>query len=329
VPRQCGAPNGREDRWLPLLILNGVSAATGRRVLTTALAPDYQPKDKCPVAAAMATDANIKRKAGTNLKSAVSGPAWTCAIFLEAVRFHQLLSNNIPPDWLGRIQRLVIWDYMREQLSFLFTPRHLDDVRLSTAAHNSARFPIISPPGAVRNREHQIVDRIVDGGYFENYGALSAMELAQAIHAVEPKLAPFVLVVSNDPDENPDLTKADVPDDAPLTDVSVPIEAVANTRTSRGRLAVGQLEAMMDSITSSNCGDDTAHIRVWPQFRGASIDDEKKVSIPVSMSWWLSRPIQILLHQQTEGIKNQNKNLDQIERVWRAIESKSNCIGAQ
>ncbi len=80
----------------------------------------------------------------------------------------------------------------------MLTLRHLDDVRLSTAAHNSARFPIISPPGAIRNREHQIVDRIVDGGYFENYGALSAMELAQAVHAIEPKLAPFVLVVSND-----------------------------------------------------------------------------------------------------------------------------------
>lgn len=43
MPRQCGAPNGRED---PLLILNGVSAATGRRVLTTALVsndPDENP----------------------------------------------------------------------------------------------------------------------------------------------------------------------------------------------------------------------------------------------------------------------------------------------
>ena len=72
-------------------------------------------------------------------------------------------------------------------------------MRLSTAAHNSARFPIVSPPGSIRNREHHIVDRIVDGGYMENYGALGALESAQAIRAVESKLAPFVLVVSNDP----------------------------------------------------------------------------------------------------------------------------------
>ena len=76
----------------------------------------------------------------------------------------------------------------------------------------------------------------------------AAMELAQAIRAIEPKLAPFVLVISNDPDEDPDLTKVDVADDAVLADISVPIAAVANTRTSRGRLAVGQLESAMDSL---------------------------------------------------------------------------------
>jgi hypothetical protein len=36
-----------------------------------------------------------------------------------------------------------------------------------------------------------VVDQIVDGGYFENYGALGAMELAQAVHAIEPKLVPL------------------------------------------------------------------------------------------------------------------------------------------
>ena len=318
----------REDRWLPLLVLNGVSAATGRRILTTVLAPDYRPKTKCPVAATMTVDADIKGKAGPNLKSAVSGPAWDCVIFLESVRFHELLANNSPPDWLARIQRLTVWDYVRNNLPFLFTPRNLDDVRLSTAAHNSARFPLISPPGAVRNSQHQIIDQIVDGGYFENYGALGAMELAQAVQAIEPKLTPFVLVISNDPDENPDLTKVDVSDDAALAYLSIPIKAVANTRTSRGRLAVGQLEAAMGDITGSNCGSGTAHIRVWPQFRPATYGGEaEKISRPVSMSWWLSRPIQILLHQQTEDTKNQNKNQDQIERVRRALMVRSDCRG--
>ncbi|MFZ1182228.1 MAG: hypothetical protein WA445_25015 [Pseudolabrys sp.] len=314
----------QESHWIPLLVLNGVSSATGRRILTTVLASDYHPKATCPVAGAMKTDANIKATAAQIFKSAVSGPARQCSIFLESVRFHDLLANKNPPNWLGRIQRLAVWDYVRNKLPFL-TPRNLDDIRLSTAAHNSARFPIVSPAGEIRNRQHQVVDRIVDGGYFENYGALGAMELAQAIRAIEPKLAPFALVISNDPDEDPDLTKVDVADDAVLADVSVPIAAVVNTRTSRGRLAVGQLEAAMESVAEPDCGGGTAHIRVWPRFQQTANGDLENVSRPISMSWWLSRPIQILLHQQTEENKNQNKNPDQIERVWRAIMSKSDC----
>ncbi|MGB6418596.1 MAG: hypothetical protein WBF50_18620, partial [Pseudolabrys sp.] len=294
------------------------------RILTTVLASDYHPKATCPVAGAMKTDANIKATAAQIFKSAVSGPARQCSIFLESVRFHDLLANKNPPNRLGRIQRLAVWDYVRNKLPFL-TPRNLDDIRLSTAAHNSARFPIVSPAGEIRNRQHQVVDRIVDGGYFENYGALGAMELAQAIRAIEPKLAPFVLVISNDPDEDPDLTKVDLADDAVLADVSVPIAAVVNTRTSRGRLAVGQLEAAMESVAEPDCGGGTAHIRVWPRFQQTANGDLENVSRPISMSWWLSRPIQILLHQQTEENKNQNKNQDQIERVWRAIMSKSDC----
>ena len=64
----------------------------------------------------------------------------------------------------------------------------------------------------------------------------------------------------------------------------------------------------MGGMTPPNCGRVTAHIRVWPQFRPTNVGEEEKISRPVSMSWWLSRPIQILLHQQAEETKNQNKN---------------------
>ena len=45
----------------------------------------------------------------------------------------------------------------------------------------------------------KLVDRIVDGGYFENFGAQTAVELARAMITIDPELAPFVLIVSNDP----------------------------------------------------------------------------------------------------------------------------------
>ena len=63
------------------------------------------------------------------------------------------------------------------------------DVPLSTAIHNSARFPLLSPTGAV-TPPHPVTDpaahgygrpapQIVDGGYFENSGLTTALELAR------------------------------------------------------------------------------------------------------------------------------------------------------
>jgi hypothetical protein len=314
----------QNGRWLPLLVLNGVSAQTGQRIVTTALALDYEPDGECPVAGAMTNRNRLLSKSRSAIKPAVSSQTSECRIFLETARFHQLVENSIEPDWIGRFQRLWVWDYVREQLPFLFAPRTLDDVRLSTAAHNSARFPIISPPGSIRNRAHHIVDRIVDGGYMENYGAVGALELAQAIRAVESRLAPFALIVSNDPDENPDLNPAEAPDAALLTDVMIPLAAVSNTRTARGRLAVAQLEAQLENAMPG-CGANTAHIRVWPQFETPQGGSSKKVSRRVSMSWWLSRPIQVHLHQQVEESKSGNQNQNDTEFAWRALSMTSRC----
>jgi hypothetical protein len=81
------------------------------------------------------------------------------------------------------------------------------DVRLSTAAHNSARFTYISPAGdlisgqGARSALHGFV---IDGGYFENYGAETAIELArEAIDAIKQikgaTIRPVILQISSDP----------------------------------------------------------------------------------------------------------------------------------
>jgi hypothetical protein len=81
------------------------------------------------------------------------------------------------------------------------------DVRLSTAAHNSARFSYVSPAG--RLAEHGTdADRgwIIDGGYFENFGALTALDVARAALdaiAVETgrpdAVLPVIVQISSDP----------------------------------------------------------------------------------------------------------------------------------
>jgi hypothetical protein len=73
------------------------------------------------------------------------------------------------------------------------------DMRASTAAHNSARFTYISPAGDLGD-EH---GSVIDGGYFENYGALSALELARAarweLRDENPGVKLVILMISSDP----------------------------------------------------------------------------------------------------------------------------------
>jgi hypothetical protein len=79
------------------------------------------------------------------------------------------------------------------------------DIRMATAVTNSARFPFISPAGRFVSSQKLggTAYQIIDGGYFENYGARTVWELARAIeelNAEDPTLnvVPVVVVISND-----------------------------------------------------------------------------------------------------------------------------------
>jgi hypothetical protein len=305
------------DKWVPLLLINGTSVQTGRRIVTTILNSNYQAKETCPTAHQMPQSAD-------------------CLLLNQTIFFHDLLfEDSLPPlDFWAKVRLMTNWDYLHD--------RKVDDVSLSTAAHNSARFPLVSPPGAVRNDKHEVVDRIVDGGYFENYGALTALELAQAIRAVNKELFPFVVVISNNPDtpidhedDDPPSAKEEVkiidPDPTQfLPDVSDSAETFLRSWDSRATLAVGQLRAALFR-DMPKCNGRVSHVRVWPQTAEGS---EK--SRAVSMSWWLSEPVQRHLHQQTEPGKppggacpprgtDENNNCPRLEKVWTALTETASC----
>ncbi len=286
----------RSGRWIPLLVLNGTSEATGGRILTTALAMTYTPQANCPTAVG-------------------SG---ACPLFVGADSFHQLLKTKMPAGswdaWLGFLD------------SYLLHGADGDDVRVSTAAHNSARFPFISPPGSIRSQNYTLVDRIVDGGYFENYGALAAKELAVAVHALAPQLRPLVVVISNDP---ADLLSPD--DDAAhdqqgrsrpyaaagevLTEATAPLMTFANARTAHGVLAVDQMWNALHAAIQG-CDKLMIQVRIWP-------DGDKQLS----MSWWESPLVQRQIHRQTEQGdnrgKDKNENRPHLEAIWKEIQAPS------
>jgi hypothetical protein len=286
--------------WIPLLVLNGTSEAVGRRILTTPLAMTYTPRDKCPTAV-------------------TAGP---CPLFMEADSFHQLLQMQIAS---GRSS-----DRLGTFGQYLYGKAGDNDIFLSTAALNSARFPLISPPGSIRNQDYRLVDRIVDGGYFENYGTLTARELALAVHAIAPQLKPLVIVISNDPAD-----QLDPADDAAndqqvqprptaaagelLTEVAAPVTTFVSVRTAHGVQAVDELRTALHA-SIPECKKLVIQLRISP-------DGDK----PLSMSWWESPLVQRRIHRQTEGSLDlnsgngaeHNQNLPRLKAIWQEMQSSS------
>ena len=90
------------------------------------------------------------------------------------------------------------------------------DISLSGAVMNSARFPLISPAGiyeSERSRGEPINRQIIDGGYFENNGVETALDLIEDIKSIEglsftPR--PALLLVSNDASHAPRAPKCGV-----------------------------------------------------------------------------------------------------------------------
>lgn len=118
-------------------------------------------------------------------------------------------------------------------------------IRASTAALNSARFSYISPAGTFGKD----VGHIIDGGYFENYGANTLTNLIDWLHN-EPSNplsnGLIVIVISNDsttPFAQYDLSA--IPATAPaqnmLNEVLAPVLGLVNTRSGHGMLAYKQL----------------------------------------------------------------------------------------
>jgi len=121
---------------------------------------------------------------------------------------------------------------------------------LSTAVHLSARFTYVSPAGSLV-KDGRIHGRAVDGGYFENSGATSVLEILKVLgQLAEPgtswdKVKPYVILISNEPvdlryvEEQLD-SAADNKRINPFpggNEVLSPLLTMVHTRTARGQYA--------------------------------------------------------------------------------------------
>ena len=194
------------------------------------------------------------------------------------------------------------------------------DLPLSTAAHNSARFTYVSPAGSLMTEvdgEKVLRGHVVDGGYFENSGATTVLEVLKVLETLcdldatgrlgflgQVALAAgtqspscrgdfHVIYIQNDPQSAPDYKvkqfdpTLDAPADSGLSETLSPIRALMRTRSARGSYAVKSLKA---AVGSRN-------------FRDFSLCDEMSVGenmekVPLPLGWQLSDNSQQAMDRQ-------------------------------
>jgi hypothetical protein len=146
---------------------------------------------------------------------------------------------------------------------------------LVTAAVLSARFPWITPAGWIGEGRRGLVSRFVDGGYFENSGIATALQLYEAIRnladhlGIADRIAVKIIALTDDPDENRD---GEVP--SGFNELADPIRALLSTWSTRGRLSLRDAERRLNRAG----GADNPLMRVTL----------KSIRHPLPLGWMIS-----------------------------------------
>ena len=173
------------------------------------------------------------------------------ALYADGYKFRLpglLLNTTIVDSGRRAVTSNIALTDFTDTLDLLADGFQTQTIRLSAAAGASARFTYLSPAGSFigpgAQGEQKI--RLVDGGYFENSGATTIVDLLDLIN--NPTLYPILILIRNDPQapavcqRRPQVTGfGPGPEGPPATDflseVASPVRALLNGRTARGRLA--------------------------------------------------------------------------------------------
>jgi hypothetical protein len=187
-------------------------------------------------------------------------------------------------------------------------------IPLSEVVLNSARFTYLSPAGTLQTAKTPSPMpaslQLVDGGYFENSGTTTLLEVIQHLRKTAAQqgqpLQFIVLHISNDPSLH-DFVDAHNPN-APLPlystacprvpsptertsygEITAPAVALLDTRDARGEYARARLLASLHTNTDNpGSGDVLWHMRLCPD------------NYPLPLGWTISPPVFDEMHRQLE-----------------------------
>jgi hypothetical protein len=303
-PLQAMGPS--RDHWTPLLFMNATSIGTGRRVMLTPI------KFSDPM------------KTGRSM------------LFADTYDFHEFLCAPYPDPMTKDYPPVSPLQRIAGVLPSLFNPVTTcedrkpvsTDIRLSTAAGVSSRAPFVSPHADVRDRQSQLADSVVDGGYFDNSGIVTALDIAHGVKALDPRLMPFILQVSSEPawfeasrdcamqaayPASPQIPEVD--NFRPMGSLPDPL-TVMSTRISRSYETILDLPRNAAQMNGGIASAAQIHVcpqpaeSFWEFIRKYTEKPEEKMHRmmmtiqkqmlykSVSLSWWLSPPLQAYLDGQ-------------------------------
>jgi hypothetical protein len=217
-------------------------------------------------------------------------------------------------------------------------------MRLSSVSMMSARFPLVSTHGVIRDVKGNFVDSIVDGGYFENDGLATAADIVRELQL--SGLHPVAIRIVNEPDPKIDKMRrlggrSDESQESKELELSGLVHRDGEDELIRPPLPKAEERTLFDVYTSvgralytTRSGHEEGHLaylretlqgplvrigvddiilpdpstpskRAPPQPSQAAKDlfcrtpvKEDTAMHFVSMSWWMSQPVQAYLDAQ-------------------------------
>ena len=202
------------------------------------------------------------------------------------------------------------------------------DMPLSTAAHMSARFTYVSPAG----RFEPDGSHVVDGGYFENSGAATALDILRQVNDMlhQPSessggwIVPQIIMISNDPlgvasgsrqvAATKELVKSAAASTAAeaaqrrpgtfLEDALAPVYALLSAREARGDYALRAIGRAQDEF----CREDMARLRAnSPDAKCKYFFSLAPATVPLPLGWMLSNRAAEAMQQEMSDLGESEK----------------------
>jgi hypothetical protein len=176
-------------------------------------------------------------------------------------------------------------------------------IPLSTAAHMSARFTFVSPAGRFPDGSH-----IVDGGYFENSAATTALEIVTRIkdacaHDRIANVDVKVIMISNDPRKGsiaiapakpgpeppgPKRTKPMTTQGQFLGELTAPLYTLLNTRNARGTYAQKAIKREQRRFKVGVTAASSETEETQPATKDIFYFTLRDTNVPLPLGWMLS-----------------------------------------